>query len=515
MGVSTKTYRGRTLEELVPQIRNELGDDAVIVARREATAAGRIFNRRILEIEAAPGPSRAAAVAAAQASAPPPPPEPPRPAVPLPDFTAAPTPAAQEEEKVFPEPPTPAPEPVAEPTPTPEREPVVEVRPASPPPPSPEPERSWRPEPATPEPVVERQPEVEPVFERRPEPEPVVERVPEPVAQAPAAPVAQAPPEPVREPEPARPAPDPIVRAEPATFDRIMESVAPSTGSITPSTGKTVEFPALQTLRDVTPTRDFELSPEAIELRDAIATRGLGVRLAEEVVAGALTQLLPFDGDTGLRPLVRRALARRIPVAPLRPGGKIVAFAGPGGAGKTLSVARLCVAHARAGLQPVAAITLRSDDSGAELERLLAPHGIPVHAVLTASEAVNRIGTLPEATLVVLDTPSVSARATAERQALAVELKEIGVDELHLTIPATIGHDAARELVERMEGLDVHALALTHSDETDQLGTVVGLAIDSGLPISYVGSGKAVETGLRPVMGEEIAEALVPDRQAG
>jgi len=35
----TYTYRGRTLEELVPRIRQELGDDAVIVSRRETTVS--------------------------------------------------------------------------------------------------------------------------------------------------------------------------------------------------------------------------------------------------------------------------------------------------------------------------------------------------------------------------------------------------------------------------------------------------------------------------------------------
>ena len=503
MGASTKTYRGRTLEELVPQIRNELGDDAVIVARRESTVPGRIFSRRVLEIDAAPGPSRAAAVAAPQASSPPAP-EPPRPAVPLPDFTAAPPPAVQEEEKVFPEPPAPAPEPVVEPAPTPPREPVVEIRPASPPPPPRrEPEHTWRPPPVTPEPVVEREPE--PVVER--EPEPVVEREPEPVAEA-------APPPPAAE-RPLPPAPEPFVRAEPAAFDRIMEGVAPSTGSVTPSSGQTVEFPALQPMRDVTPTRDFELTPEAIELRDALAARGLGVRLAEEAVAGALTQLMPFEGEAGLRPLVRRALARRIPVAPLRPGGKIVAFVGPGGAGKTRCAARLCASHARAGLQPVAAIALRADDGGAELERLLAPYGVPVHAVASAAEAANRISTLPQATLVVLDTAGVSPRDETERQALAGELREIGVGEVHLTVPATMGHEAARQLVDGMSGLGIHALALTHTDETDQIGTGICLAIDSGVPVSYLGTGQSVDVGLRPVMGEELAAALVPDRQTG
>src|SRR5262245_35866856 len=63
----TFTYRGRSLEELVPRIRSELGDDAVIVARREATSGGvgGFFARREIEVEVRPGESAAADVTAA------------------------------------------------------------------------------------------------------------------------------------------------------------------------------------------------------------------------------------------------------------------------------------------------------------------------------------------------------------------------------------------------------------------------------------------------------------------
>src|SRR4051794_22283654 len=47
------TYRGRTLEELVGRIRSDLGDDAVIVARREARTGGfaGFFARREIEVD--------------------------------------------------------------------------------------------------------------------------------------------------------------------------------------------------------------------------------------------------------------------------------------------------------------------------------------------------------------------------------------------------------------------------------------------------------------------------------
>jgi flagellar biosynthesis GTPase FlhF len=52
----TKTYRGRSLEEVLPQIRAELGADAVVLRRREGLTGGMggFFQRSYVEVEARP-----------------------------------------------------------------------------------------------------------------------------------------------------------------------------------------------------------------------------------------------------------------------------------------------------------------------------------------------------------------------------------------------------------------------------------------------------------------------------
>ena len=50
----TKTYRGRSLEELLPKIRAELGPDALVLKRREGLAGGvgGFFQHPYVEVEA-------------------------------------------------------------------------------------------------------------------------------------------------------------------------------------------------------------------------------------------------------------------------------------------------------------------------------------------------------------------------------------------------------------------------------------------------------------------------------
>jgi flagellar biosynthesis GTPase FlhF len=51
-----KTYRGRSLDEVLPQIRSELGSDAIVVRRREGLAGGvaGFFQRSYVEVDARP-----------------------------------------------------------------------------------------------------------------------------------------------------------------------------------------------------------------------------------------------------------------------------------------------------------------------------------------------------------------------------------------------------------------------------------------------------------------------------
>ena len=52
----TKTFRGRTLEELLPKIRAELGADAIVLRRREGLAGGvgGFFQKSYVEVDARP-----------------------------------------------------------------------------------------------------------------------------------------------------------------------------------------------------------------------------------------------------------------------------------------------------------------------------------------------------------------------------------------------------------------------------------------------------------------------------
>jgi len=57
VAAETKTYRGTSIEELLPQIRADLGPEAVIVTRREGLVGGigGFFQKKCVEVDARPG----------------------------------------------------------------------------------------------------------------------------------------------------------------------------------------------------------------------------------------------------------------------------------------------------------------------------------------------------------------------------------------------------------------------------------------------------------------------------
>jgi flagellar biosynthesis GTPase FlhF len=249
----------------------------------------------------------------------------------------------------------------------------------------------------------------------------------------------------------------------------------------------------------------------ALDIHRTLSARGMDADLVTEVVSEAVEHMLPFSSEGSLRPLVAGQLARCLPPMPRRrPGRLVIGFVGAGGSGKTRCTARLALAYARRGGRPVACLTLRPKDRGAELLADVSHAGIPVHAADDAVAARRFLDQVGDSALVVVDTPGVSPRAEAELRQLAAELRQLQLDECHLTLPATLSPQAAAELVHGTRTLGVDALALTHVDETEHLGAAIGAAIDAQLPISYVGRGASADRGgLRPALPEALALELV------
>ena len=224
-------------------------------------------------------------------------------------------------------------------------------------------------------------------------------------------------------------------------------------------------------------------SAPAVEKR--LVAAGLSATLAADVVGEAVAHGLPFAQPRALKKLVRTALARRLPImSDLGPGSRTLALAGPGGAGKSAAAERLAAAYAQADAE-VVVVALRSPDGGCGLAARLEPLGVSVIAADSADQALRRLERR-QATLTIVDTPSAGPSDRAAVTRLAADLRALGVDEVHLTLPATLSAAAADELAVALAPLGLTHVALTHADQTARPGAPVELAIDGARALSYV-----------------------------
>src|SRR3954447_18783454 len=310
MQSDVKTFRGRTLEELVPRIREELGPDAIVLRRREGLAGGigGFFQRSFVEVDARRGQpgelplearndratTEGLSAPGVQALI--------QQAAPFADALArAESTVADRAGEVL----------------------LAAARGEVPVAPQAGPGAAVA---AVPAGLYGPQPTV-------PAPEPPAHDVvaqpsaPAQVAQALAAPAL-----------PAAPAP-PAAVAAPAIHSFVVEP--PPVPMPAPAARAEVIAPP-------------PLAPERPAAADAAEQRlvaaGLSAGLVTDVVGEAVTHGLPFARTPErVAPLVRAALARRIPVmADLGPDRRVIAVVGAAGAGKTALVRRLAAAYAEA-----------------------------------------------------------------------------------------------------------------------------------------------------------------------
>ena len=236
-----------------------------------------------------------------------------------------------------------------------------------------------------------------------------------------------------------------------------------------------------------------------------LVAAGLSAALAADIVSEAVAHGLPFAQPRTLKKLIRTTLARRLPVmADLGGDARTLAFVGAGGAGKTSAAERLATAYARADAD-VVVVSLRSMDGGSGLASRLEPQGVSVIAADTAEQAARRLAGR-EAGLTIVDTPAAGLSDRAAVARIADDLRTLGVEEVHLALPATLSAAAADELASALEPLGITHIALTHADQTARPGAPVELAVTGRRALSYV----CTREEIAPVDPDVIAKQLLP-----
>ena len=158
---------------------------------------------------------------------------------------------------------------------------------------------------------------------------------------------------------------------------------------------------------------------------------------------------------------------------------------GAGGAGKTTCCAALLGAYRKSSSLPASCATITREAERGELRMILSPY-IMKPSPARAPRALRALRRARGDGMAVLDTPSLSPSDRAGVRELARLLAELEPERVVVALPATLGATAAAQLLQALRPLGANALAVTHADETDQIGVAVEAACRFGLAPEYM-----------------------------
>ncbi len=238
---------------------------------------------------------------------------------------------------------------------------------------------------------------------------------------------------------------------------------------------------------------------------------GLGEELVKELIEAAAAHVLPLmPSRSGLAPAVRSALRQCIPTCPPPPAsGAMVAVVGPGGSGRTSCCQAILETYrTRSTVPAVCAEFVATEARGRHLI-VLGPD-IREPTPITHPQVARGLRRARGEGLLLLDMPPVSPADADAIRALAALLDGLQPDRVIVALPATLGAKAAAQLLGALRPLHARSLAITHADETDQLGVAVQAACTFDLAPEYMlerGRGSEGLTALDPTY---LANRLLP-----
>jgi flagellar biosynthesis GTPase FlhF len=253
---------------------------------------------------------------------------------------------------------------------------------------------------------------------------------------------------------------------------------------------------------------DAEVATEDSLTVERLAMAGFSAELAAEIAEGAARR----SGNPDIA-LVEE-LTSRIPIAPfikMKPGeGRALAFIGPPGRGKTISMVKIAVIMGLARRVPAriycaGAHSIGAQEQGARLATIL---GAPFQACESLASLNLVLNAESQQGLVLIDTPGISP---ADRSELA-ELQDFFTArpeiEKHLVLRSDASSADMLHMISRFSGLRPSRLLFTGMDEAIRMAPVIETLIRGGIPATFAGTGQQIPEDLEEVNAARLARAV-------
>lgn len=239
--------------------------------------------------------------------------------------------------------------------------------------------------------------------------------------------------------------------------------------------------------------------------------------LAREVCEEAGRQLheAGTEDPAAARTFVLAALVRRLPCDPLRfPRGqktRVVLFAGPTGVGKTTTLMKLAVRHARVDGLRVGILGCDAYRIGAQeqIATFCDVAGIPLRVVFTDSDLESALADLSDCDVVLVDTAGRSPANQVHFLELSTLIERVKPTDLVLVQSATTRLRDMTGSVRAYRDLGPTRLVFTKIDETESHGAICTLASRERIPVAALCFGQDIPDHIGDAAPAELARMVL------
>ncbi|KPU44705.1 flagellar biosynthesis protein FlhF [Oxobacter pfennigii] len=236
--------------------------------------------------------------------------------------------------------------------------------------------------------------------------------------------------------------------------------------------------------------------------------------VSEEVIEDLVNKAKEKDKYKGSSRLPDKAVIEeiedRINVEKLGEG-RLMAFVGPTGVGKTTTIAKLAALKALSSGKKVGLITIDTYRIGAvEQLRIYADIlGLPFEVINHTRDVEKSIKNLSGCDYIYIDTTGRSVKNLMQLSELRMYLDKLKPDSITLVVSMTTKYNDLLKILDGFSAMNYDNIILTKFDETTTYGSILNVISNTKAPVSYIAIGQNVPDDIEEATKEKLLDLIL------
>jgi flagellar biosynthetic protein FlhF len=191
--------------------------------------------------------------------------------------------------------------------------------------------------------------------------------------------------------------------------------------------------------------------------------------------------------------------------------GRIYAFIGPTGVGKTTTIAKVAAMQSLNNKKKVGLITIDTYRIGAveQLKIYADILGLPFEVINSVGDIERSMYNLRNCDMILVDTTGRSIKNVMQLSELKLYLDRLKPDNIFLVLSMTTKYQDMLQIMRGFEIMKYNRVVLTKFDETTTYGSALNAACSTRSPIAYITVGQNVPDDIREAESDKLLDLII------